>query len=522
MILKALTLENFKGIRDPVRIEFAPITLLFGPNNAGKSTIIQALHYARELFERGNADPGRTLLGGDVLDLGGFDSLVHNHDRSRTIKMGFELDVSKEDLGDLEEWINVPTFGSAQFIKPPSQASLEIAIQWSETLQGPRIASCSIGYDGKALFNTESSVDGRRITFQVEDVLHPVMTWIGPSLRVVSNVEPIPLVEYQTPFSENRPLQIIASSVLPPGGKPLEFHDFGTLWEPEDDEQASWHQQILVISSLFIAPITMLRDSLRKFRYLSPFRDMPSRNHQPARAPDEFRWSNGMAAWDLLFLKGKTLVEKVNDWLVREDRLNSGYRLEVKCYKELEVNGPLMLALTGATVLDDEEWIRDAVRSLPERRQLLLRNQRCDVELFPQDVGVGISQVVPVLVAAIHTKTGIVAIEEPESNIHPAFQVALGDLFIAQTQEKLDLMFLVETHSEHLMLRFLRRIRETSENGLPPGVPFLTPEGIAVYFVEPEENGPRIHRIRIDKDGDFIDRWPRGFFQERMKELYGA
>lgn len=66
MILKALTLENFKGIREPVRIEFAPVTLLFGPNNAGKSTVVQALHYAREIFERGNADPGRTLLGGDV------------------------------------------------------------------------------------------------------------------------------------------------------------------------------------------------------------------------------------------------------------------------------------------------------------------------------------------------------------------------------------------------------------------------------------------------------------------------
>ncbi|MBF0154724.1 MAG: AAA family ATPase [Magnetococcales bacterium] len=55
MILKALTLENFNGIREPVRIEFAPVTLLFGPNNAGKSTVVQALHYAREIFERGNA-----------------------------------------------------------------------------------------------------------------------------------------------------------------------------------------------------------------------------------------------------------------------------------------------------------------------------------------------------------------------------------------------------------------------------------------------------------------------------------
>ncbi len=36
MIIKALTIENFKGIREPVRIEFKPITLLFGPNSAGK------------------------------------------------------------------------------------------------------------------------------------------------------------------------------------------------------------------------------------------------------------------------------------------------------------------------------------------------------------------------------------------------------------------------------------------------------------------------------------------------------
>ena len=30
-----------------------------------------------------------------------------------------------------------------------------------------------------------------------------------------------------------------------------------------------------------------------------------------------------------------------------------------------------------------------------------------------------------------------------------------------------------------------------------------------------------IHRIRIDKDGEFMDPWPRGFFPERMREVYG-
>lgn len=61
MIITALTIENFKGIREPVRIEFKPITLLFGANSAGKSTIIQAIHYLREILERKNFDPERAF-----------------------------------------------------------------------------------------------------------------------------------------------------------------------------------------------------------------------------------------------------------------------------------------------------------------------------------------------------------------------------------------------------------------------------------------------------------------------------
>ena len=49
-MIKNIGIKNFKGISDTIEIEFKPITLLFGPNSAGKSTIIQALHYTREVF----------------------------------------------------------------------------------------------------------------------------------------------------------------------------------------------------------------------------------------------------------------------------------------------------------------------------------------------------------------------------------------------------------------------------------------------------------------------------------------
>ena len=76
-MLTALALENFKGIAVRQRVELAPLTLLFGANSAGKSTILQALLYLYEILERGGADVDRTELGGGVVELGGFARLVH-------------------------------------------------------------------------------------------------------------------------------------------------------------------------------------------------------------------------------------------------------------------------------------------------------------------------------------------------------------------------------------------------------------------------------------------------------------
>ena len=69
------------------------MTLLFGPNSAGKSTILQALHYLREILERGNIDPDVTIAGG-LIDLGGFrDTCAQSRARSgRCHSQGEALD----------------------------------------------------------------------------------------------------------------------------------------------------------------------------------------------------------------------------------------------------------------------------------------------------------------------------------------------------------------------------------------------------------------------------------------------
>jgi len=170
-------------------------------------------------------------------------------------------------------------------------------------------------------------------------------------------------------------------------------------------------------------------------------------------------------------------------------------------------------------LLDEDIDFKNTLLTLPIKRRLLIRDEARDIELAPQDIGVGISQVLPVVVAALHHKTGYVMIEQPELHIHPAIQVALGDLFIEQIQNATDLTFILETHSEHLMLRLLRRIRETGEDTVHESKS-LSPNALSIYFIEQGDEGISCHSIRVDQDGDFIDRWPKGFFNERVKELY--
>ena len=95
MRLTRIEIENFKGIGTRQTIDLRPITLLFGPNSSGKSTILQALHYLREILERSNIDPDRTIAGG-LIDLGGFATLVHNHELERTVTLNVVLNLSDE------------------------------------------------------------------------------------------------------------------------------------------------------------------------------------------------------------------------------------------------------------------------------------------------------------------------------------------------------------------------------------------------------------------------------------------
>ena len=191
MPITAITIENFKGIKDPVRIEMKPITLLFGPNSVGKSTVIQALHYAREIFERNNCDPDKTITGGDTIDLGGFKNLVYGQlKQGNEIALGFELDLSKRNLPDykkgyedLEHWMaterddeieqdNIDFF--IDVLDRVKKAVVKIIIRWSEILGKPLVVSYKVGINGTEFAEIEASSDSKQISLAYLKSTHPI------------------------------------------------------------------------------------------------------------------------------------------------------------------------------------------------------------------------------------------------------------------------------------------------------------------------------------------------------------
>ncbi len=141
---------------------------------------------------------------------------------------------------------------------------------------------------------------------------------------------------------------------------------------------------------------------------------------------------------------------------------------------------------------------------------------RSNNSVSPSNMGIGFSQMMPLVASAFGSENRLIAIEQPELHIHPALQTKLADLFIQSAKERGN-RFLIETHSEHLILRVMRRIRETTRNSLPDG---LKPEDVAVLYVQPGENGSTVQELRIDDQGRFLDNWPQGFFEERLDEMF--
>jgi AAA domain, putative AbiEii toxin, Type IV TA system/AAA ATPase domain len=121
------------------------------------------------------------------------------------------------------------------------------------------------------------------------------------------------------------------------------------------------------------------------------------------------------------------------------------------------------------------------------------------------DVGIGVSQVLPVVVALHAAEPGtIVYIEQPELHLHPRAQQALAKLLVAAAKRKVRVV--VETHSDLLLLGIQTLVAEGE----------IDPADVGLHWFHRDDEGvTRMTRAELQPDGSFGE-WPEDFGETRM------
>ena len=537
-MIKRISIKNFKGIGDEVAIDLKPITLLFGANSAGKSTIVHALHYAREIFERRNYNPDMTATGGKYIDLGGFEQLVHGKRNGLNRRVCLRLDVAanEDDIAIFETDYEVlgDNAGIAidSLLTGVESFGVELQLEYNSFAERVFVAESHVFVNGQRLFTLESSAQkGAKIVNL--DHQHPCLTR-SQTLDEESALQHC-LHRCEDVFINGPESQLVFPSMidaLPSLGSKIRFD----IDKPSASELASldelastaWDDGFELMlnlqsafSDLIVGPFQLVADALQQFRYLGPLRETPERSHTPPKSKDESRWASGLAAWDELKLQPDDFVTRISSWLGDSDRLNCGCQLDRRSYYVVDKVSELAIKIQRSTFADDADPIQPHEIADIETLQRLKLVSTSDesVELDPSDVGVGISQVVPVLVSSLLGKEHLVAIEQPELHVHPRVQAELGNLFIdaAINDEN---CFILETHSEHLIARIQRTIRRVAKSGLPPDGS-ISPDLVAIYYVSQAEGETQIDKIDLDSRGDFVQPWPDDFFEIGFNEKFG-
>ncbi|MBI4026277.1 MAG: AAA family ATPase [Verrucomicrobia bacterium] len=616
--ITSITIENFKGIGASVTIPLRPITLLFGANSAGKSTILQALHYARELLERNNANPDQTLLGGEAIELGGFRNLVHRHDLERTIKIRLDITPTADGIPTLAELLGITETesqeGTYDINDEAATVSIELTARWDHDRNEGWFSACRYWLDGKPAVTLRKSKADSLPAIEYIDFFHPTLVFVDGQLGIAQDEyhqsllevrenlakdlkrqlleacttpEPVinidivrgttvePVIKRGDPITEEAISRLV--SAFPDVSMPavLEGENYLARLEIESalkqfqeseislKKDHGFYPQIQLQGQTSVSPSTtrplgfskdafgegqehyfalinqivvgitfLARQSLDQFRYIGPIRAIPDRHHEAPQIDEPARWSGGLAAWDLLLRhydrttgKEDEFVETVSRWLEDSERLNLGYRIKVTADRQLPEDGMVMtnlrLLLAQYEERSDSQYrqlIWNPLQELPRIPRIRLTDIRTNTEVGPKDIGIGVAQALPIVVAALDSKCRFLAIEQPELHLHPAAQARLGDLFVTQAGDARQ--FLIETHSETLMLRIFRRIRETTRNKAPRKELEIRQQDIALLYVSANENGTRISEIRLDDQGKFVDPVPGGFFEEGFEELF--
>lgn len=602
-MLTAIRVGNFKAFAEPQRIPVRPLTLIYGANSSGKSSILHSLIFARHATDTGELDVHLTQVGGTAVDLGGFRQFVHGRNSDLRVYLEWELshkDFSKRLMELLPKvqkasiGLTVGLSGTDKSLieivgnRTPRQIMLsliedakesgdhleaerlQIALNTAEdqlTLEEIsrlksklRVDSCWLDLDGTRFMSTTLRPEGHlrldlldrehtATKFLVENLVKAYSTTDHIDSEEINSLgetidELIPSISFKV--GNLFPWALVDRDTSGSGARGSSLVTVRKESRLEDLKKVIQVHLTPIIGEILVGISDSAIHEISKVTYLGPLRAYPPRYVGFSESNDPNWVAGGGATWDMV-RTDSGIRQRVNEWLGNEKKLSTHYELRIRYLLTIEGIRSKFAELASRAIAkgyenaEDEngdhlisdlyEEIEESVHGLPDTleklesllsdiQELVLFDKRSRTPVSHRDVGIGISQVLPVLVTCFASREKIVAMEQPEIHLHPALQAELGDVFIESALGDKKNTLLIETHSEHLLLRVMRRMRETSDGDLPEGVPQITPKDVCVLFVQPKGTSSAVRHLELDEEGQLLDAWPGGFFEEGYRERF--
>ena len=442
-MLTELGLRNFKAFGDTEqKAPMSKITLIYGPNSSGKSSIIQALLMLKQsagMAYRTSEDMRRLTTRGQFADLGSYSALLHKHDTTKNLEIRIACDYRPGLSYDVFMRINEDRHENE--IQEHSARVSEAV--YKVIYNGEVRSEAKLRYDRRWDINV--LIDGVNVPMRVP---YSVRRFLLPTLK-------------PTRESEEEQNQI------------------------RDEQKNRQKRRDNLQFQLRQIPFRIQR-KLGAAIYLGPVRGYPERLYKVLDASSSLSFSGVKGEFTLIRLHHQPeLLQKVNEWF---EKFEINLKLEVETLGTAEIVG--------------------------EHISMILTDKNTDTRVTLPDVGFGVNQVLPIIIEGVDFLSDnyekILCVEQPEIHIHPRLQAHLADLMIETTRGEGYKQWIVETHSELLILRLQRRIKEGKINSKDVSVLYVRPQG---------SDGSTIQQLRLDESGDFIDHWPDGFFEEGFNEL---
>lgn len=484
MAVKAFRIENFMAFGEAASpddgwIELQPICLLFGRNSSGKSAIIRALRLLKQSLVDAPAGSPFAYSVEDGVDVGSFLEMAHRPYPSEDppiVRFGFRCDVSPVTLGRLVS-------GFSPVSAEEAQVDLTLGFGWLPLRKQAGLVELLV----ETRVNIEAQDSRRRTIFRAE-MIEPTREpgkedqWWYQS-DILTGEEPYEIWELVTPQLRRG---FLAQLVAPQG-----MYD-----EMRAQEDWDFGQDLELLRALLRELQETIAEFFEKIEHARPLRPEPRRLFVMDDSQQR-RWREMGLHGFLRLLRGeedisRARLEELNTWLRR-------LKLGDSIWAETHTDSPDRAIVTSLFLDEGEDGVR---------------------KVNLADMGYGVSQVLPVLVQAILAQPGeLVIVEQPELHLHPAAQAEMGDVFIAMA--KRGVRFLIETHSEHLLLRLRRKIAESSAGKIAEeNQQYLVADSLRAYFVDRGESTSHVETIGIDSSGRMSS--PpgfRGFFADDLREL---